>query len=592
MNTLFSNIDKKIKKCSHKFLKEQLLSLRHAYFYCYKCGKLILIKNLNMYESMTEGKLEFNPIKVINQMLVNQELINNNNKIYISDIYIKNRYIFIHYIKHFCLKINYSQKIFYTCLHLLDNFLIHEIIKEITKRAIALITLGFFLISAKFNEDDIYEPKLNQFCKIDKDIVISKKEIINSEIKALKIINYNTINYSVNDWLITLNKVGYAFNGRINKIKFEQIKEKQKLLLRRIIYSDILYKYESFKVALSIIHISMDNIFYTDKTSKELYELFLTIFSKKFSDYESCYIDIKAYIFNDYNQKKKEDEKNSINTISKEKDKTQSKRLIFLLNSMLNKNKNKKKSNNYKSDKVLNILRKKMQGEEYKKSSNIEHYYISKLNTINKKPNSLSNVSKDFLSSFSSMNNNKHLTIDCSNNNIDNNANMSKREQKKIISEYFISDNNLNKKIIKSNNNLRLNNDINYLLKKSMTSLSNSPFEKKGNNIKDKNKFSLRKNLDNAIKNRNLIKNIGNKLKNENKNIHNNFMNIKGSMKLIYKKNQIKNFILKKDGFVNWKEGKNINQKEMGVNNNIKENKTRIILKRNRTNSVLPKFNN
>jgi hypothetical protein len=214
----------------------------------------------------------------------------------------------------------------------MDYYLIHEIKKEMTKREIALISLGFFLIAAKFNENDIYEPKLNLFCKIDKDIVISKKEIITSEIKVLKMMDYNVINYSIYDWLKILNKVGYVFDGKINMLKFEQIKDKQKLLLRRIIHSDILYLYDSFKIALSIIHISMDNIFYTDKTSKELFDLFLTIFSKKFSDYESCYIAIKTYIFNDFNQSKNEDEKNSINVNKNEKDKTQSKKLMNLNN--------------------------------------------------------------------------------------------------------------------------------------------------------------------------------------------------------------------------------------------------------------------
>ena len=464
----------------------------------------------------------------------------------------------------------------------MDYYLIHEIKKEMTKREIALISLGFFLIAAKFNENDIYEPKLNLFCKIDKDIVISKKEIITSEIKVLKMMDYNVINYSIYDWLKILNKVGYVFDGKINMLKFEQIKDKQKLLLRRIIHSDILYLYDSFKIALSIIHISMDNIFYTDKTSKELFDLFLTIFSKKFSDYESCYIAIKTYIFNDFNQSKNEDEKNSINVNKNEKDKTQSKKIIYLLNSMLIKNKNKSKIN--KNENILNVLRKNIPNDEYKIRSNIENYYISKLNTIGKNQNSYSNASKVFLSSFSSMNTNKHLTIDCSNNNIDSNSNFINRQQNQMISNYFNSDNNIY--------NIRLNNDINNLLKKSRTSLSNSPYEIDKNKTKEKSKISLRKNLESMIKNKNIIKNFGIKLKNESKSNYNNLMSIKGSMKLICKKNQIKNFILKKDGFINWKEGKNNSIQKNLFNNNTKENKTIVILNKNRTNIFFQNLKN
>ena len=584
MNILSSNFTNRIKKCSHNLITDKLLLIRCAYFFCYKCGKLIIVKNLKMYESITEGKLEYNPIKVINQMLSNQEFNNNknNNKIYISDIYLKNRDIFIHYIKQFCRIINYSKSIFYICLHLMDYYLIHEIKKEMTKREIALISLGFFLIAAKFNENDIYEPKLNLFCKIDKDIVISKKEIITSEIKVLKMMDYNVINYSIYDWLKILNKVGYVFDGKINMLKFEQIKDKQKLLLRRIIHSDILYLYDSFKIALSIIHISMDNIFYTDKTNKELFDLFLTIFSKKFSDYESCYIAIKTYIFNDFNQSKNEDEKNSINVNKNEKDKTQSKKIIYLLNSMLIKNKNKSKIN--KNENVLNVLRKNIPNDEYKIGSNIENYYISKLNTIGKNQNSYNNASKVFLSSFSSMNTNKHLTIDCSNNNIDSNSNFINRQQNQMISNYFNSDNNIC--------NIRLNNDINNLLKKSRTSLSNSPYEIDKNKTKEKSKISLRKNLESMIKNKNIIKNFGIKLKNESKSNYNNLMSIKGSMKLICKKNQIKNFILKKDGFINWREGKNNSIQKNLFNNNTKENKTIVILNKNRTNTFFQNLKN
>jgi len=584
MNILSSNFTNRIKKCSHNLITDKLLLIRCAYFFCYKCGKLIIVKNLKMYESITEGKLEYNPIKVINQMLSNQEFNNNknNNKIYISDIYIKNRDIFIHYIKQFCRIINYSKSIFYICLHLMDYYLIHEIKKEMTKREIALISLGFFLIAAKFNENDIYEPKLNLFCKIDKDIVISKKEIITSEIKVLKMMDYNVINYSIYDWLKILNKVGYVFDGKINMLKFEQIKDKQKLLLRRIIHSDILYLYDSFKIALSIIHISMDNIFYTDKTNKELFDLFLTIFSKKFSVYESCYIAIKTYIFNDFNQSKNEDEKNSINVNKNEKDKTQSKKIIYLLNSMLIKNKNKSKIN--KNENVLNVLRKNIPNDEYKIRSNIENYYISKLNTIGKNQNSYNNASKVFLSSFSSMNTNKHLTIDCSNNNIDSNSNFINRQQNQMISNYFNSDNNIC--------NIRLNNDINNLLKKSRTSLSNSPYEIDKNKTKEKSKISLRKNFESMVKNKNIIKNFGIKLKNESKSNYNNLMSIKGSMKLICKKNQIKNFILKKDGFINWREGKNNSIQKNLFNNNTKENKTIVILNKNRTNTFFQNLKN
>ena len=557
MNTLFSST-KRAKKCSHKIITEKLLLISRAYFYCYKCGKLIIVKNLKMYESITEGKLEYNPIKVINQMLLNQEKNNNTKKTYISDIYIKNRDLFIYYIKQFCRIINNSKSNFFNCLHLMDFYLIHELKEEVSKRIIALISLGFFLVSLKFYENDLYEPKLDKFCKIDKDIVVSLNEIRSSEIKCLKIIDYNVINYSAYDWLKTLNKVGYVFNNKINKLKFEQIKDKQKLILRRIIYSDILYRYDSFIIALSIIHVSMDNTFYTDKTSKELFDLFLTIFSKKFSDYELCYIDIKTFIFNDFSQVKNEDEKNSINLYEQEKakEKVKSKKLINLFNSMMNNDKYKQKNKiNNKISNKYNTLRKKVQSVECTKGSNIE-VYKSKINVINKKQYS-NNISKDFLSlpSCKNIDNNKHLTIDCTNNNIESINNISNNPQNKLISNYIQSNYNfktLSKKYLIKDKN------INHLLKKSRTTLSQSP-----HNIFKENK----------------------------KENNNNIININGSLKLVFRKSQIKNFILKKDGFINWKhENNNAEIKNKYNRNKNDEDKKFFIIIKNKTNIILPKF--
>ena len=581
MNTLFSST-KRAKKCSHKIITEKLLLISRAYFYCYKCGKLIIVKNLKMYESITEGKLEYNPIKVINQMLLNQEKNNNTKKNYISDIYIKNRDLFIYYIKQFCRIMNNSKSNFFNCLHLMDFYLIHELKEEITKRIIILITLGFFLVSLKFNENDLYEPKLDKFCKIDKDIVVSQNEIRSNEIKCLKIIDYNVINYSAYDWLKILNKVGYVFNNKINKLKFEQIKDKQKLILRRIIYSDILYRYDTFIIALSIIHVSMDNTFYTDKTIKELFDLFLTIFSKKFSDYESCYIDIKTFILNDFNQ----DEKNSINLYEKEKekDKGKSKKLIFLLNSMMNtdKYKSKNKNNNILSDKY-NSLRKKNKSEEYTKGSNLE-IYKSKVNEISKKQYS-NNTSKDFFSfpSFKNIDKNKHLTIDCTNNNIES-INISNNPQSQLISNYTKS-NNIFKTISKEN--LIKDKNINHLLKKSRTTLSQSLH----NIYKENKKFNIADNNFNYLmNNKNLIQKFETKLKKENKS-NNNFIIINGSLKLMFRKSQIKNFILKKEGFINWKQDKNnLELKNKCNRNKNEEDKKFFSIIKNKTNIILPKF--
>ena len=156
-----SNIIKKNKNCSHKIITEKLTKKSRAYFYCYKCGKLIIVKDLNIYEALNKGKLEFNPIKMINQMLIKQNeeqnLINEKLKKLNKDkendmnsnIYIKNRDTFILYLKQLCNKMNYSDNTFYHCLYLLDTYLIYFIKKEISKRTnglnYGLLVLKFIL---------------------------------------------------------------------------------------------------------------------------------------------------------------------------------------------------------------------------------------------------------------------------------------------------------------------------------------------------------------------------------------------------------------------------------------------------------------
>ena len=474
---MISNLTQRNKICSHKIITEKLTKKSRAYFYCYKCGKLIIVKDLKIYETLNQGKLEFNPIKMISQMLIKQEenikTINEkynkngeNNKI--SDIYIKKRNIFILYLNQLCNKMNYTENTFYNCLYLLDSYLIYILKKDISKRTIVLILLGFFLISSKFIENDIFEPNVNQFCKIDKDIVISQKEILNMEIKSLQIINYNMVHYSTYDWLKILNKIGVIFNVDGANHKKTDFFEKQKYILKRIIYKDILYKYDSFKIALSIIHISMDNIFLSNRINKDLFTIFLSIFNYKFSDYEQCYIEIKNIIFNyyDYNTEKNND--TNSNNIYKESEiyKTESNRkrlnncynksvqnilnkpiqLSYINNTKINKSHPKKiflsfndlYKNKNNSQKLINILRNKTDEEKKEKNQNSNDnnnkkdlYKLNDMNSLILPKNKLLFKKEK-----------QHLTIDC------NNIETIRSQKKNTI-------------------NVNYNNVINYLLKKT-----------------------------------------------------------------------------------------------------------------------------
>lgn len=613
-----SYITKKEKKCSHKIITEKLTIKSRAYFYCYKCGKLIIVKDLKIYEALNKGKFEFNPIKMINQMIIKQKEeikiikekffknnFNNNNDKFMSNIYVKNRDIFISYLKKFCNKMNYSENTFYHCLYLLDSYLIHILKKEISKRTIVLITLGFFLISSKFTESDIYEPNINKFCKIDKEIVISQSEILNMEIKCLQIINYNILNYSVYDWIKIFNKVGIVFDTETVNLKIDQIYEKQKYLLKRIIDYNILYRYNSFQVALSIIHITMDNLFSINRINKDLFELFLSIFSYKFCNYEQCYTDIKNYIFNynskPYNEKNDDNnEKQNENYNKTESDKrilgdcynksveyilkhpihisninkSQSKNMILYLNDNIYKNKNK-------SEKAINMLRNKTDSEQIK--------IKNKINNFDKK-NKEEYKSSDFSSFILSKEKllfkkeKQHLTIDCNNiETIKNNKNnylnynniinflLKKTKNNNSYRDIFNkgiflnkdknSRNNINDKITNKNSVGNILNKIDF--KKSLSSLSNSPFKKKEQLIKENN-FSLLYDFNNH-KEKNLLKKLNINMSNK------NLMEANKSLKTFYMKNPVKTYILKNDSIFSssndWKKEKNVFLRNNNINN-------------------------
>ena len=619
---------KKDKKCSHNIISEKLSKNSRAYFYCYKCGKLIIVKDLNIYETLNKEKLEFNPIKVVNQMILRQKeeikTINEKLKTKVNDdflksnIYIKKRETFIFFLKQLCNKTNFKEKTFYHCLYLLDNYLFYFLKKDISKRTIFLILLGFFLISSKFTEDDIFEPKINKFCKFEKDIVVSQKEILNMEIKCLQIINYNVLNYSTYDWLKIFNRIGTIFNIESNKLKDEQIFEKQKYFLKKILDSDILYKFSSFEIALSIMHISMEKIFYENKINKELFELFLSIFNCKFSDYRNSYIDIKNIIF-DYNKLNKEKydindfNNNSIkvnnktesnkkpfnicfnksvtnilknpmqlsNLNDKKINKSRSKKLVIYLNDIIYKNKNK-------SEKTINILRKKIDNEEekIKNLDNLkEEFKLNDLDSIY--------LYKNKLLMRKERKEKQHLTIDCNNiesiknnklneinyNNIINYLlNKTKRNNIFNTKKFFLN-NNSSRNYITNNEKLNIKegkikhkNEI----KKSLTSLSNSPNKRNNENILNENKITLFYNLNH--KNKSLLKTLNINIINNKKYLN----NINQSIKTFYNKDQIKTFSLTKNilssSYKNWKNQNNIflrntNNFFNSKNNNIAVNK-------------------
>ena len=372
-----NNID--TQKCEHKeALEKNKNSL--PYIFCFKCFNTVLIVGDKYYttaklifddEEENNNSIEFNPIIAIQLMIKRQkeQYINLNERFYkISndyylkkemskvseetnnederkedsktnipnlnfnsntfELYAEQRNKLLVYLHKLCCKLKYSDNTFYLALYLLDIYLSHIYTKEISNKELFLTLLGFFLISSKYIEDDIFEPDLEMFCNFNKNITLTVKEIRISEMKCLAFINYNMYNYSTFDWLNIFLNNGILFNNEVNnsRILGNLYIYTQKILT--IITSKTFFvKYSSLQIALSIIRISRERfLINTQKFSQKLFAKYLKIFDIRYSDFEECYKTIKndLNISENISLKESENEElnekyittNSINTIN------------------------------------------------------------------------------------------------------------------------------------------------------------------------------------------------------------------------------------------------------------------------------------
>ena len=212
---------------------------------------------------------------------------------------IRNRILI--YIHNLCTKMEYNDSSFYFSLYLLDTYLSRIISDEITDRELFLVVLGFFLISSKYIEDDIFEPELQIFCNIEKSILLTIEEIRESEVQCLTLINHNMYIYSVYDWITILLSNGIVFEEELsNKEELDNIYSYTQKLLTNLTSKIYFCKYSSIQIAFTIIQLSREKYLNKDlKLSEKIFNLLLNLYEINFSDYEECYNFIKKDMSNE-----------------------------------------------------------------------------------------------------------------------------------------------------------------------------------------------------------------------------------------------------------------------------------------------------
>ena len=301
--------------CMHSKMQKENIIYNISYSYCPKCGS-ISVKNKNNFYFTIKPKqkqkpIEFNPVLIINNMKRNQDISYPNlQNIYNLDIkdniekmkekieiYFIKRRLALLYLQNMTKKMNYSDLSFYHCLLFVDLYFCHNITEEMDEEEILYIIIGFFLITSKFKETDIYEPQLYNFTDIDTSMNLSFEKIMIYEAKLLKYINYNFCVYSTYDWLNVFIYNGYIFEGEIDdKDYINEIQVYTYKLLIIITPKNIFIKYSPLYMAISIIQIAREDKIEENKINNELFQNLRKLYNIQFEEYKDCYREIKAII--------------------------------------------------------------------------------------------------------------------------------------------------------------------------------------------------------------------------------------------------------------------------------------------------------
>ena len=413
---------------------------------------------------------------------------------------IRNRVLI--YIHNLCTKMEYNDSSFYFSLYLLDTYLSRIISDDISDRELFLVVLGFFLISSKYIEDDIFEPELQIFCNIEKSILLTINEIRESEVQCLTLINHNMYIYSVYDWITTLLNNGIVFKEEVtDKNEVEEIYGYTQKLLTNLTSKIFFCKYSSIQIAFSIIQLSREKYLNKDlKLSKKIFDLLLDLYEISFSDYKDCYIFIKNDIENETEEESEDDDSNlDMNINSKKAAKS------------LEVNLTESNYSNMKGKRNIDIIMGNPEKNKYLLSQNSNKYINTDFNIKNNgkknkiklyiSPGQLNlathklkykSSDKNYEMQTKNFNRNIHKKINGNRNTLKNmsikNSTLNLQDPKQIMLEYQKIEKHLilNGKISKNKNALYINYAPKFLIKNTGPNINNINYI---NNININNEF-------------------------------------------------------------------------------------------------------
>ena len=157
-----------------------------------------------------------NPIEIALLMKdkTDKSFMNDSNKI--SNWYYANRKKVLSYLQSLTLHFQYTDATFYTTLLFLDRILRKENGEDsyMTKKLDYFI-VGFFILIAKLNENNFFEPDLNEFTSFNDKYQMNSKEIRVFELSCLSFVDYNIIDFSAYDWISLFLSNGFIFEDEM-----------------------------------------------------------------------------------------------------------------------------------------------------------------------------------------------------------------------------------------------------------------------------------------------------------------------------------------------------------------------------------------
>lgn len=264
--------------------------------FCYDCGSVVIrdpgTNSLRYFSKPLNQnrKTAMNPIEIALLMKDKTEksFMNDSNKI--SNWYYANRKKVLSYLQSLTLHFQYTDATFYTTLLFLDRILRKENGEDsyMTKKLDYFI-VGFFILIAKLNENNIFEPDLNEFTSFNDKYQMNSKEIRAFELSCLSLVDYNIIDFSAYDWISLFLSNGFIFEDEMDLTNsINTIYSFTKKTLASITNKDFFLLFSPFQIAFSIIKLTRDK-YITNRRGEDNFNTLCDLYSIKASDYKLCY---------------------------------------------------------------------------------------------------------------------------------------------------------------------------------------------------------------------------------------------------------------------------------------------------------------